>query len=248
MRTCDMDQMLHLLCINQSSLSHATTTKLLYHMKLELLCYKLNEQAVLRNGIDLDSDVIPRALEAELFTWYIMPEGGAYVYDAWQTARTFNPNIILLVQRQPGYGVDEGGSGRPTVLDHPLHIALFEDNVRRYSPPHLRFKNVGNRVQPPQSFTPQYPHKLDTALKHSHGIIDNFTFRAYRGGMRAHLLRRFEVERTPSPPPSPYYYSEDENTPSDPLPSSSYLDSYGNRIEKSSEPEPQQSRSYNEPE
>jgi hypothetical protein len=57
-----------------------------------------------------------------------------------------------------------------------------------------------------------------------------------------------EVERTPSPPPSPYYYSENENTPSHLLPSSSYLHSYGNRIEKFIDPQPERSRSYNEPE
>jgi hypothetical protein len=103
-----------------------------------------------------------------------MPEGGAYVYDAWQTTRTFNPNIVLFVRRQEGYGVVEGGSGRPSVLDHPLQIAMFEDNVRHYSLPHERFRAMGTRLLPPQSYTHQYPHQLDTILKHSHGPIDRF--------------------------------------------------------------------------
>jgi hypothetical protein len=82
MRTCDMDEMLHLQQINQSSLSHATTTKQLHHMKLELLCDDLNRQKILRNGNYLATDVIPQALEAEKYTWHIMQEGGAYAYDA----------------------------------------------------------------------------------------------------------------------------------------------------------------------
>jgi hypothetical protein len=40
-----------------------------------------------------------------------MPEGGAYVYDAWQTSKSPNPNIVLLVKQQEAYGVVEGGSG-----------------------------------------------------------------------------------------------------------------------------------------
>jgi hypothetical protein len=109
MRTCEMDHMLHLLHINQSYLSHNPTPIHLHHEKLELLCYELNNQAVLRKGIDLDNDVVPRALQADHYTWYIMPEGGAYVYDAWQTPQTFNPNMVFLVKYQPGYGVIEGG-------------------------------------------------------------------------------------------------------------------------------------------
>jgi hypothetical protein len=48
MRTCDMDHMSHLLQIDQSSLSHNPTPIHLHHEKLELLCYELNKQEVLR--------------------------------------------------------------------------------------------------------------------------------------------------------------------------------------------------------
>jgi hypothetical protein len=145
MRTCDMDDMLHLQHINQTSLAQATTIKQLQHIKLELLCDELNKKQVLKHGIDLKTNVIPHVVEAQGYTWYIIPEGGAYVYDAWRTSNTFNPNIVLFVRHQERYGVVEGGSGRPTVLDHPLHIALFEENFRHYCLPHERFRAIGNR-------------------------------------------------------------------------------------------------------
>jgi hypothetical protein len=241
MRTCDMDHMLHLLQIDQSSLSHNPTPIHLHHEKLELLCYELKKHEVLRKGIDLDNDVIPRALQAQHYTWYIMPEGGAYVYDAWQTPPTFNPNIVLLVQYQPGYGVSEGGLGRPTVLDHPLHIALFENNIKRYRPPHQRFMNVNDQLRPPESCTPRYPHKLDTVLRHTHGNIEHFHRSGYRGGISYHMLRRWEVERTPSPPLTPYYYTEDDQRRSEAAlrPLSPDIDSYGNTIGGSTDPEHQ---------
>jgi hypothetical protein len=98
-----------------------------------------------------------------------MPKGGAYVYDAWQTSKSYNPNIVLLAQHQDSYGVVEGGSGRLTVLDHPLHIALFEHNFRGYLPPHQRYMATGNWSLPPESHTHQYTHRLDTVLLHTHG-------------------------------------------------------------------------------
>jgi hypothetical protein len=67
-----------------------------------------------------------------------MPEGGAYVWEPWHTTRNSTPNIVMFVQLHADYGLREGGSGRPTVLDHPLHIALFQGNFREYLPPHMR--------------------------------------------------------------------------------------------------------------
>jgi hypothetical protein len=201
-------------------------------MKLELLCDELNKKTVLKRGIYLKTDVTPHTLEAKGYTWYIMSEGGAYVYDAWHTSRTFNPNRVLFVRHQEGYGVVEGGYGRPTVLDHPLHIALFEDNFRHYCLPYERFMAMGKRLLPPQLYTPQYPRKLDTVLVHSHGPIDLFLHRAFRGGLHRHLLRRVDVEQTPPPTPSPHYYSEDENTPTDRITTSSLYNSNLNSIER----------------
>jgi hypothetical protein len=90
--------------------------------------------------------------------------------------------------------------------------------------------NVNDRLQPPESCTPQYPHKLDTVLRHSHGDIDGYKRTGFRGGKRYHMLRRWDVESTPEPPPTPYYYSEDDQRRSEAAISSSSpeMDSYGN--------------------
>jgi hypothetical protein len=68
-----------------------------------------------------------------------------------------------------GLSTYEDGSGRPIVLNYPLHIAMFEHNFRRYRPPHEQFMATGNGLLPPVSYTPQYLHRLDTVLVHSHG-------------------------------------------------------------------------------
>jgi hypothetical protein len=70
------------------------------------------------------------------YNWYIMPEGGAYVWDTWRSTRDSNPNIVMFVRFHANNGKNEGGSGRATVLDHPLHISLFEGNYRNALPPH----------------------------------------------------------------------------------------------------------------
>jgi hypothetical protein len=93
-----------------------------------------------------------------------MPEGGAYVWDAWLTNLTYNPNIVLFVKRQANYGTNEGGSGRPTVLDRPHHIALFDKKWRNYQPPYLRTLEIEPRLYPPKEFTPEYPQRLETVL------------------------------------------------------------------------------------
>ena len=122
--------MLHVLRCNQTLLCHDTDPLLLLHQKLELLCDELNRQRILRDGYELTSAVMPPPLKTLFNAWYLMPEGGAYVYDSWATNLLFNPNIILLDKYQVGYGRGEGKTGRPITLDHPLHIALFDNNTQ----------------------------------------------------------------------------------------------------------------------
>jgi hypothetical protein len=47
-----------------------------------MCCEALNKDAVLRYGIGLSAKLIPLPIEIAGYTWYIMPEGGAYVWDA----------------------------------------------------------------------------------------------------------------------------------------------------------------------
>jgi hypothetical protein len=101
---------------------------------------------------------------------YIMLEGGAYVWDAWRTTRDSNPNIVMFVRFHADYGKDEGGSGRATVLDHPLHISLFTGNYRQAIPPHLRTVARPPRLLPPHAITPVYPQYQQTVLRRSHGL------------------------------------------------------------------------------
>jgi hypothetical protein len=88
-----------------------------------MICDELNRYKVLKFGITLTNSVVPHPLEVLNYNWYIMPEGGAYVWDAWHTTRNSNPNIVMFVRLHSDYGLEEGGPGRATVLDHPLHIA-----------------------------------------------------------------------------------------------------------------------------
>jgi hypothetical protein len=197
---------------------------------------------VLRSGIYLTNDVVPPALKALRYSWYIMPEGGAYVYDAWQTPQLFNPNIVFLVQYQYRYGRSEGRSGRPTVLDHPLHVALFENNSQSDHPPHQRSRSVNNPLQPPLSCTPRYPHKLDAFLYPSYGDIERFNRQAYRGGIGYHMQRRKEPKSNPLSPPLDAYdvlYDEDDQRRSEAAlnPLSPQMDSYGNIIGESTDPD-----------
>ncbi len=111
-------------------MSHDTEPLLLLHQNLELLCNELNIQNILRDGIDLTSAVMPSPLKSLFYSWYVMPEGGAYVYDSWASHLLFNPNIILLDKYQIGYGRFEGKIGTPITLDHPLHIALFDNKTQ----------------------------------------------------------------------------------------------------------------------
>ncbi len=97
-------------------------------IKLELICDAFNRFNVLKFGITLTTNVVPDRMEAAGFTFYIMPDGGSYVWDAWRTTRDSNPNIVMCIRFRENYGRREGGSGIATVLDHPLHISLFEGN------------------------------------------------------------------------------------------------------------------------
>jgi hypothetical protein len=46
---------------------------------------------MLQFGIALTTRVVPYPLEVEGYSWYIMPEGGAYVWDTWHTNLAYNP-------------------------------------------------------------------------------------------------------------------------------------------------------------
>jgi hypothetical protein len=137
-RTDDIDHMLHVLCCNLTHLIHGTEPTILLHQKLELLCNEMHSLNILRDGNNLTIAVMPNVLKSLTYAWYIMPEGGAYVYDSWVSQLMFNPNIIVLDIYQAGYGRREGKTGRLVTLDHPLHIALFENNTQMDQPPHLR--------------------------------------------------------------------------------------------------------------
>jgi hypothetical protein len=123
METRDVDIMVQLLDIDTFRLLHVTSPVDRPQIKLEMICDKLNNYRVLQFGITLTNAVVPHPLEVQNYNWYIMPEGGAYVWDAWRTTRNSNPNIVMFVRLHADHGLQEGGSGRPTVLDHPLHIA-----------------------------------------------------------------------------------------------------------------------------
>jgi hypothetical protein len=148
-----------------------------------MICDSLNDYAVLRFGITLTNTVVPHPLEVLNYNWYIMPEGRAYVWDAWRTTRNSNTNIVMFVQLHADYGLPEGGSGRPTVLDHPLHIALFQGNFRQYLPPHMCSLDNEPRLLPPHAIAPVYPQRMQTTLRRSHGPIARLHMGAQRGGI-----------------------------------------------------------------
>ncbi len=140
-------------------------------IKLELICDAFNRLRVLKFGITLTTNVVPERLEAAGFNFYIMPDGGSYVWDAWRTTRDSNPNIVMFIKYHANYGRTEGGSGIATVLDHPLHISLFEGNYRNALPPHERTLANPPRLLPPQAITPSYPRLLSTVLNRTFGDI-----------------------------------------------------------------------------
>jgi hypothetical protein len=130
-----------------------------------MICDELNRYKVLKFGITLTNSVVPHPLEVHNYNWYTMPEGGAYVWDAWRTTRSSNPNIVMCVRLHPDYGLEEGGSGKAIVLDHPLHIALFAGNFREYLPTYLRPLARPPRLLPPHTITPVYPQYMQTTLR-----------------------------------------------------------------------------------
>jgi hypothetical protein len=118
----------------------------------------------------------------------------------------------MFAKQQADYGSNEGGSGRPTVLDHPLHIALFERIFRQYLPPHLRTLANQPRLLPPLALTLVYPLRLDTVLRRLHGPMHRLHIGGHKGGITQSRLRRVDVKHSPTPSPS--YHSDDEHTPS----------------------------------
>jgi hypothetical protein len=139
METRDIDFVLDILKIPLARpLHNVTSAEEIVLIKLELICDAFNRFNVLRFGITLTTSVVPYGLEAMGYNWYIMPEGGSYVWETWRSTRDSNPNKVMFVRYHINYGKHEGGSGIATVLDHPLHISLFEGNYRNALPPHER--------------------------------------------------------------------------------------------------------------
>jgi hypothetical protein len=173
-----------------------------------------------------------------------MPEGGAYVWDAWRTTQDSNPNIDIFVRFHANYGLNEGGSGRATVLDHPLHISLFEGNFRSALPPHERTLATPPRLLPPHAITPVYPQVKRTVLRRTFGDVSRLHLAgAYRGGITHAMAFRVHVEE--SPPTSDMSDSGNESDSGPNNPTDSFT-SLGSPPPTSPEP-PAQSYSDNHP-
>jgi hypothetical protein len=98
METRDIDFVLDLLKIPLHwPLHNVTSPKEQILIKLKLICDAFNRYNVLKYGITLTTSVVPNVLEAMGYNWYIMPEGGTYVWDAWRSTRDSNPNIVMFV-------------------------------------------------------------------------------------------------------------------------------------------------------
>jgi hypothetical protein len=127
----------------------------------------------------------------------------------------------MFVRFHTDYGLDEGGSGRATVLDHSLHISLFTGNYRRALPPHLRSIARPPRLLPPHAITPVYPQYLETTLRKLHGLVSRLHFGAHRGGIAYQRAYRIPVES--SPPTSDLESDSDSDSDSEPdAPTSSF--------------------------
>ena len=75
--------MLQLLKIRlEEPLNNVTSAEEIVLIKLELICDAFNRIRVLKFGITLTTSVVPDRLEAAGFNFYIMPDGGSYVWDA----------------------------------------------------------------------------------------------------------------------------------------------------------------------
>jgi hypothetical protein len=190
---------------------------------------------------------MPPPLKSLQYSWYIMPEGGAYVYDSWVSPLLYNPNIVVLHKYEPGFGRGEGKTGRPVTLDHPLHVALFDNNTQMDPPPHLRTLSVNNPLQPPLSCTPCYPIGLDTVLHHTLGDIESLRNQIAGMSPNEYILQRVAVESNqfgvyPNSPPDANEdpYDPDEHRrliaalPQHSSPSRE-MDEYGNIIGESEE-------------
>ena len=197
METSEIDPVIELLRLHtRVPLRNVTSAEEIILIKLELICDAFNRLQVLRFGITLTTSVVPDRLEAAGFNFYIMPDGGSYVWDAWRTTRDSNPNIVMCIKYHENYGRTEGGSGIATVLDHPLHISLFEGNYRNALPPHERSLANPPRLLPPQAITPGYPRTLSTVLNRTFGDITLLHTRRYRGGIRYVRAWRNRVEES----------------------------------------------------
>jgi hypothetical protein len=101
--------------IDMSPMNDAKSELDAQHIKLALIWDALYTWQVLQFGYMLTNQVIPVPVEETRYTWYITPEGGAYVWDAWRSTRDSNPNIVMFIRFHANYGKNEGGSGRAAV-------------------------------------------------------------------------------------------------------------------------------------
>jgi hypothetical protein len=104
METQDVDIMVKLLDIENFRLLYVISPVDRLQIKLEMICDKLNNYAVLQFGLTLTNAVVPHPYEVRSYNRYTMPEGGAYVWDAWRTTRNSNPNIVMFVRLHADYG------------------------------------------------------------------------------------------------------------------------------------------------
>jgi hypothetical protein len=150
----------------------------------------------------------------------------------------------MFVRFHANYGKNEGGSGRATVLDHPLHISLFKGNYRNALPPHERTLANPPRLLPPHAITPVYPRVQRTVLRRTFRDVSRLNLAgAYRGGIT--LERAFRVPVEDSPPTSDMYDSDNESDSGPNNPTDSFT-SLGSQPPTFPEP-PAQSYSDNHP-
>ncbi len=133
----------------------------------------------------------------------------------------------MFVRFHVNYGKQEGGSGRATALDHPLHISLFEGNFRSALPPHERTLATPPRLLPPHAITPVYPQVQSTVLRRTFGDVSRLHLAgADRGGITHARALRVPVEE--SPPTSDMFDSDSESDsgPNNPTDSFRFLISF----------------------
>jgi hypothetical protein len=118
MDNTDINMIFTLINIDMSPVNNAKSELDAQHIKLALICDALNTWQVLQFGCMLTSQVVPVPLEEPRYTWYIMPKGGAYVWDAWR---------VLLIRNQPLFPIPT--TTHDTLTTHFPHDMLKGSNT-----------------------------------------------------------------------------------------------------------------------